>query len=236
MKRRAQWINRCGGGGFVISALTIFLLLGSAQAEDIVQRNAHVIDQSKLVDKSKFWDFSLRHIEINGKMFHTGQTREVHVKVGEKVTVRCHYGIATIPISQITEQDVEKWGSGNISYHIAMGLDFVENKWVYPKYLPKFTYQDVQFWGGTGQHNLYWPKKTGFIWTPKMEDIGKYFMALCTLDNQNEIKEFNEDNNSTLKVGPYVRVIVTQPIEKKTGITPKKDPKIEKKLVPKTTN
>ena len=86
---------------------------------------------------------------------------------------------------------------------------------------------------------LTWVYPVSFKWTPKMEDIGKEgFMALYTLDNQNDIKEFNEDNNSILEVGPYITIIVTSPImiEKETGIKQKKEPKIEKKIVPKTAN
>lgn len=233
MKKKAQWINRCVGVGLVISSLAIFSLLSTAQADDILIEKQGTI----IIDKSKFWDLELYYLTVNNKVFTAGKSETIHVRAGKTVSIKCMYSVKTIKPSLITEQDVEKWGSGNIAYRVAMGTDLVVNTKIHTKFLPEFDMSTVDHYGDSP--SMVWVESARFQWTPKMTDIGKEgFMALYTLDNQNDIKEYNEDNNSTLKVGPYITIIVTPPvmIEKETGITPKEEPKIEKKLVPKTTN
>lgn len=169
--------------------------------------------------KDKFWDLEVAIIVINGQYFPPpntiDQAKVINVKVGQKVGCLLGYKIKTIPIGNITQADVLRWGSGK-SYKIEGGLCFPgppshQDYKTETQQTPKFTYADVQAWKNKyGENGIKeWYPSLIYFWKAGPEHVGKTIYLHFSVDSFYDIKETNEDNNGLHGSGIVAKFIVT---------------------------
>ena len=213
----------------IISFVTIFLIsyfLSSSMADPVCgQRRERVLSPVH----QKFWDLEVVYVEVKGIKYFKPDSNasgdkkyELHVKVGQTVTFKCHYNIKTINRSSITERDAKYWGTGKHKYMTNVGIYLTPSALKATYSLPAFNYDDAKSGRATHRY-LQWRRKTVFNWVPKISDVGKYIALYYKVDWKKSINEFDETNNDILFDKPtlFIRVFVHPLIKKSLKIKQK---------------
>ncbi len=151
--------------------------------------------------KSVFWD-----LEVDRRCVANGVTLDPVVTAADykipllnnKIVGKCFYKVKTPPVNEITEADVKKWGSGNLTYFGGVsvsGVGPVPCKIQVAKTLPKFTWEDVQRWKKivTGNSPKIWNESINF--TCAAESPGDYRWFHFYIGQEPLIPEYNTGNN-----------------------------------------
>jgi hypothetical protein len=117
--------------------------------------------KNKVMLHTKFWAVEVIQCDIScgsaGSFTPCGVIDPpTTIKIG-KISGNCSYKIKTPPVNEITEADAEKWGASGNKYYISAHLshdgsptNLVKGEF---KYVPHFTWVDVQQWKNSGQGN-----------------------------------------------------------------------------------
>jgi hypothetical protein len=151
--------------------------------------------------KSVFWD-----LEVDRRCVANGVTLDPVVTnadykiplLNKKIVGKCFYKVKTPPANEITEADVKKWGSGNLTYFglvSVSGKGPVSCKIQVAKTLPKFTWEDVQRWKkvATGNAPKIWNESVDF--TCAAEAPGDYRWFTFHVGQEPLIPEYDTGNN-----------------------------------------
>jgi hypothetical protein len=153
----------------------------------------------------KFWDLAVdRRCVANGVTLDpVVTTADYKIPfLNNKIIGKCFYKVKTTPVNEITEADVKKWGSGNMTYFGWVTMDGKRAlgpcKIQVAKTLPKFTWEDVQRWKkvATGNASKIWNESIDF--TCAAESPGDYRWFYFKIETQyigTPIPEYDTGNN-----------------------------------------
>ena len=153
----------------------------------------------------KFWDLAVdRRCVANGVTLDPVVTAADYMIpfLSNKIVGKCFYKVKTPPVNEITEADVKKWGSGNLTYFGWVSMNGKRAlgpcKIQVAKTLPKFTWEDVQRWKKAGQGNApkIWNESIDF--TCAFESPGDYRWFYFTIETTyigTPIPEYDTGNN-----------------------------------------
>jgi hypothetical protein len=152
--------------------------------------------------KSVFWDLAVdRRCVANGVTLDPVVTAADYKIpfLNNKIVGKCFYKVKTPPVNEITEADVKKWGSGNLTYFGGVsvsGKGPVPCKIKVAKTLPKFTWADVQRWKKAAMGNApkIWNESIDF--TCAAESPGDYRWFYFTISREPLIPEYDTGNNA----------------------------------------
>jgi hypothetical protein len=155
--------------------------------------------------KSVFWDLAVdRRCVANGVTLDPVVTAADYKIpfLNNKIVGKCFYKVKTPSVNEITEADVKKWGSGNLTYFGWVTLDGKRAlgpcKIKVAKILPKFTWEDVQRWKkvATGNAPRIWNESIDFTCTAESQgDYRWFYFKIETQYIGTPIPEYDTGNN-----------------------------------------
>ncbi len=176
------------------------------------------LSKDKAMVHTKFWEFEFDRLEGKGVVIKKGGgNKTINVKVGENVKFTLYYKVKTPPIKEIFEADVNAWGSGAREYYGTFWIHDKERNQetnsMDMRYLPKFTWENVQFWKKTflGTSCKTWTEQMTLQWTPTAEFVGHtVFIKVCCVNcwSNKDIPEVDRKNNGFTNEDLLVTFIV----------------------------
>ena len=155
--------------------------------------------------KSVFWDLAVdRRCVANGVTLNPVVTAADYKIpfLNNKIVGKCFYKVKTPPVNEITEADVKKWGSGNLTYFGGVsvsGVGPVPCKIQVAKTLPKFTWADVQRWKKVAMGNApkIWNESIDFTCAAESPaDYRWFYFKIETKYIGTPIPEYDTSNNA----------------------------------------
>ena len=215
--------------GFIIFHVALLVIISQSMVFVSLQKKVvsmplgnNILEKQVVKAKLlKLWDLEVKRFVINDYSFlfpnDFNKAVIIHVKAGDTVKCKCIYKIHTVALGNISEADANYWGSGNLSYKIAVGLFFPgppsnQQYQFETRNLPKFSYADVQTWKnqmGSGGRET-WTESRDYSWTAAAEHVGKSMYLYFSVDSLYAIPETDEMNNGTeLSTGCVAKFIVS---------------------------
>jgi len=156
--------------------------------------------------KSVFWDLAVdRRCVANGVTLDPVVTAADYKIpfLNNKIVGKCFYKVKTPPVNEITEADVKKWGSGNLTYFGWVAVEGLRAlgpcKIQVAKTLPKFTWADVQRWKKVAMGNApkIWNESIDFTCAAESPaDYRWFYFKIETKYIGTPIPEYDTSNNA----------------------------------------